>query len=132
MKELAIVAENRIGTLANITEALGGAGINIDAISAYEHGGKAVFRVITSDPMSARKAVERVHGVNDVSISEVVVARLENRPGELGKLTRKMANRGIDIETIYIISKGGEYTEVAVKAVDAHLEKVKGILGVRG
>jgi hypothetical protein len=130
MKELSVTAENRIGTLANITEALGGAGINIDAISAYEHGGKAVFRVITGDSLSARKALERVQGVRDIAISEVVSIKLENRPGELGKLTRKMANRGIDLETIYIVSKGGQHTEVAIKAVDSHLEKLKALLGV--
>jgi len=131
MKELSVIAENRIGTLANITEALGGVGINIDAISAYEHGGKAIFRVITSDSMSARKALERVHGVSDLSISDVITVKLENRPGELGKLTRKMANRGVDLETIYIIGKGGEYTEVAIKAVEAHTNKVKELLGVK-
>ena len=105
MKELSIITDNRIGTLANVTEALGGVGINIEAIAAYEQGGKAVFRVLTNDATSARKSLEKTPGITGVVVSDIIVLKLDNRPGELGKLTRKMANRGIDLESLYIVSK---------------------------
>lgn len=128
MKELSIVTDNRIGTLANVAEALGGVGINIEAIAAYEQGGRAVFRVLTNDELSARKALEKAPGVKGVVVSDVLVLRMMNRPGELGKLTRKMANRGIDLESVYIVSKRDDYTEVAIKPIEEHVEKVKDIL----
>ena len=128
MKELSIVTDNRIGTLANVAEALGGVGINIEAIAAYEQGGRAVFRVLTNDEISARKALEKAPGVKGVVVSDVLVLRMMNRPGELGKLTRKMANRGIDLESVYIVSKKEDYTEVAIKPIEEHLEKVRDIL----
>ena len=128
MKELSIVTDNRIGTLANIAEALGGVGINIEAIAAYEQGGRAVFRVLTNDSTSARKALEKAPGVKGIVVSDVVVTKMTNRPGELGKLTRKMANRGIDLESVYIVSKKEDYTEVAVKPVEEHLLKVQELL----
>ena len=105
MKELSIVTDNRIGTLANVAEALGGVGINIEAIAAYEQGGRAVFRVLTNDATSARKALDKASGVKGIVVSDVIVTKMINRPGELGKLTRKMANRGIDLESVYIVSK---------------------------
>lgn len=132
MKEVVVLAENRIGTLANIAEALGGVGINIEGISAYEQGGRAVFRIITSDSLSARKALAKTPGIKKVAISEVVVVRVQNRPGELGKLTRKMANRGIDLESVYITNRTEEYIEVAVRPIEDHLPKVKELLKAKG
>jgi len=131
MKELSIITDNRIGTLANVAEALGGVGINIEAIAAYEQGGKAIFRVLTNDATSARKSLEKTPGITGVVVSDVIVLKLDNRPGELGKLTRKMANRGIDLESLYIVSRMGDYTEIAVKPIEEHSEKVKGLLGVK-
>lgn len=131
MKELSIITDNRIGTLANVAEALGGVGINIEAIAAYEQGGKAIFRVLTNDATSARKSLEKTPGISGVVVSDVIVLKLDNRPGELGKLTRKMANRGIDLESLYIVSKTGENTEIAIKPIEEHSEKVKGLLGIK-
>ncbi|MBD3390085.1 ACT domain-containing protein [Candidatus Micrarchaeota archaeon] len=131
MKELSIITDNRIGTLANVAEALGGVGINIEAIAAYEQGGRAVFRILTRDAISARKALEKAPGVKGIIVSDVVVTKMSNRPGELGKLTRKMANRGIDLESVYIVSKKDDYTEVAVKPVEEHLPKVESLLNIK-
>ncbi len=131
MDEVTIITDNRVGALAAIAEALGGAGVNIEAISAYEQGGNAVFRVLTGDPNSAKKLVEKVPGVSGVSLSEVVVVKLPNRPGELGKLTRKLANRGVDLQSLYIVSRSNEHTEVAVKPAGAQVEKTKEALGIR-
>ena len=131
MKELSIITDNRIGTLANIAEALGGVGINIEAISAYEQGGRALFRLITPDAMSARKALEKAPGVKGIVVSDVLVLKLTNRPGELGKITRKMANRGIDLESIYIVSKKEDTTEIAIKPIEEHFQKAKDLFGIK-
>lgn len=131
MKELSVITDNRIGTLANIAEALGGVGINIEAIAAYEQGGRALFRLITPDATSARKALEKAPGVQGIVVSDVVVLKLMNRPGELGKITRKMANRGIDLESIYIVSRKDDATEIAIKPVEEHFKKALDLFGVR-
>lgn len=131
MKELSVVTDNRIGTLANIAEALGSVGINIEAIAAYEQGGRAIFRVITPDATSARKALEKAQGVKGIVMSDVIVLRLANKPGELGKVTRKMANRGVDLESLYIVSKKEDYTEIAIKPVEEHFAKVRELFGIK-
>ncbi len=130
MKELSIVTDNRIGTLANVAEALGGVGINIEAVAAYEQGGRAVFRILTNDATSARNALDKTQGVKGIVVSDVIVTKMINRPGELGKLTRKMANRGIDLESVYIVNKKEDYIEVAVKPIEEHLDKVRELLKV--
>lgn len=131
MDEVTIVTDNRVGALAAIAESLGGAGVNIEAISAYEQGGNAVFRVLTGDPASAKKLAEKIPGVSEVSLSEVIVVKLPNRPGELGKLTRKLANRSIDLQSLYIVSRSNEHTEVAVRPSPEHLGQAREALGIR-
>lgn len=132
MKEITVIVENRIGTLANIAEALGGAGVNIEAISAYGQGVDAVFRLVTKDPTSARKALEKISGIKNISVADILVVKMPNRPGELGKITRKLANRKVDLESVYILGKiDHAFTEVAVKPVEEHLALAKDALGIK-
>lgn len=129
MKEITVVAQNRIGMLASIAEALGARGVNIEAISAYATDNKAIFRIITTDPDSAKHALKDLQV--DVFDSDVVIVDLINRPGELGKITRKLANAMIDLESVYIISKEKNYTTVAIKPAGKNAQKIKDVLHIR-
>jgi hypothetical protein len=130
MKELIVTAKNQVGTLAAVAEALGGVGVNIEAISAYGSGEKAFFRIITEDVISAVKSLSRISGLK-VEESDIVVLKMLNRPGELGKITRKLANRGVNLESLYIVSRKNDYTEVAFRPSQADLEKAREVLGIK-
>ncbi len=130
MKELLIIASNEAGSLANVAEALGAVGVNIEAISAYGLDDRAIFRIITADASTAVKALSRVPAI-EVRQSEVLIHRMINRPGELGKITRKLANKGVNLETIYIVSRKQDFTEVAILPVPSDLEKAREVLGVK-
>lgn len=131
MKEITIVASNDVGSLAAVAEALGGTGVNIEAISAYGREGDAVFRVITNDATTASKQLSRLPNVKKVDEADVLVVKLINRPGELGKLTRRLANRGVNLESLYIVSRKPDFTEVAVKPEKSQLKEAKDVLGIR-
>ncbi|MGC9337832.1 MAG: ACT domain-containing protein [Candidatus Cloacimonadia bacterium] len=130
MKEVTIIAKNDVGALAAVAEALGGVGVNIEAISAYGRDNEAIFRLITNDPQTVLKTMAKVSKVKVVS-ADVIVLKLINRPGELGKVTRKLANQGINLESLYIVSRKHDFTEVAVKPESKHFEKAKEVLGVK-
>ncbi len=130
MKEIVVVTTNDVGALATIAEAIGGLGVNIEAISAYGLSGKAVFRIITNDVTSAVKAMSRIPNV-EVQEAETIVYQMMNRPGELGKITRKLANRGVNIESLYIVSKKQDFTEVAIRPVEKDIAKAKDALGMK-
>jgi len=132
MKEITVIVENRIGTLANIAEALGGAGVNIEAIAAYGQGTNAVFRVVTKDPISAKKSLEKLTGIREITVSDILVIKMANRPGELGKITRKLSNRKVDLESVYILGKTDHaFTDVAIKPVEAQMALAKDALGIK-
>lgn len=131
MKEITIIASNDVGSLAAVAEALGGVGVNIEAISAYGRDNQAIFRVITNDYTTASKSLSRLPNVKKVEEADVVLIKLINRPGELGKLTRKLANRGVNLESLYIVSRKQDFTEVAVKPEKGHVGEAKEVLGIR-
>ena len=130
MKEIIVFAGNDVGSLAAVAEALGSTGVNIEAISAYGVDEKAVFRIITNDVTTAVKALSKLPDF-EIRQSDVIVFKMINRPGELGKITRKIANRGINLESLYIVSRKPDFTEVAIRPTEKDYEKTKEILGVK-
>jgi hypothetical protein len=130
MKEITVVAKNDVGSLAAVAEALGSVGVNIEAISAYAQNDEAIFRILTNDVTTALKTLSKIPNIR-VSESEVIVLRMPNKPGELGKVTRKLANSAVNLESVYIVSKENNYTEVAIKPSNNDLEKAKTILRVK-
>ena len=131
MKEVTIVARNEVGALAAVAEALGGVGVNIEAVSAYGKDGEAIFRIITNDAQTVLKTMAKVPNIKRVVDSDVIVLKLMNRPGELGKITRKLANRGVNLESLYIVNRKHDFTEGAIKPEDKDFELAKEVLGIR-
>lgn len=130
MKEITIVANNEVGSLADVAETLGSVGVNIEAIAAYGSHNNAVFRVLTNDVATATKALSKIPQCR-ISEADAIVYKMINRPGELGKVTRKLANKGISLESVYIVSKKQDYTEVAICPAQNDINKVKEALGIK-
>jgi len=130
MKEITITTPNEVGSLAAVAEAIGSVGVNIEAISAYGKDGNAVFRLLTTDVTSATKVLSRIPNVQ-LSESDILVFKMTNRPGELGKITRKLANQSINLESLYIVGKENEYTEVAIRPALSDFEKTKDVLRIK-
>ncbi len=130
MREITVVAKNEVGALAAVTEALGSVGVNIEAVSAYSQDNKAIFRILTNDVTSATKTLSKISNVQ-ISESDILIFKMQNRPGELGKITRRLANKLINLESVYIVSKANDYTEVAIKPSNNDFKKAKEILGIK-
>ena len=101
MKDLSILLDNRPGALAEMGEALGRAGVSIEGGGAWVVGGNGAAHFLFTDGDAARKALEAA-GITVVAEREVVVQRLKQAvPGQLGQLTRRMADAGVNIEVLY-------------------------------
>lgn len=130
MREITVVAKNGVGSLASVAEALGSIGVNIEAISAYAQDNKAVFRVLTNDVTSAVKTLSKLPDVRVIE-SDIILIKMLNRPGELGKITRKLANNAVNLESVYIVGKANEYTEIAIKPSINDFEKARIVLKIK-
>ena len=101
MKDLAIQLDNRPGAIAEMGEALAKAGVSVDGGGVWVVDSIGVAHFLFEDGTAARKALEAV-GINVVEEREVLVQRLkQDMPGQLGLLTRRMAEAGVNIEVLY-------------------------------
>ncbi len=101
MKDLVIALDNRPGALAEMGEALGRAGVSVEGGGAWVVDGKGVAHFLFGDGAAARRALEAA-GITVLAEREVLVQRLKQAvPGQLGKLTRRMAEAGVNIEVLY-------------------------------
>jgi hypothetical protein len=101
MKDLSIVLEDRPGALARMGEALGRAGVSIEGGGAWVVGGKGFAHFLFEDGAAARRALEGA-GFLVLAERDVVLQRLrQDMPGQLGLLTRRMAEAGVNIEVLY-------------------------------
>ena len=101
MKDLSILLEDRPGALAEMGDALGRAGVSIEGGGAWVVNGQGVAHFLFEDGTAARNALEAA-GITVLAERNVVVQRLnQGQPGQLGKLTRRMAEAGVNIEVLY-------------------------------
>lgn len=101
MKDLTIELPNRPGALADMGEALGNAGVSIEGGGAWVVGMSGAAHFLFEDGEAARAALEAA-GIKVLAVRDVVVQRLKQAvPGQLGKLTRRMAEAGVNIEVLY-------------------------------
>ena len=101
MWDLAIRLENRPGALAEMGEALGRAGVSVEGGGGFVVHDEAIMHFLFQDGVAARKALEE-NGIAVLADREVLVQRLrQDQPGQLGKISRLMAEAGVNIEVIY-------------------------------
>jgi len=101
MKDLSIALDNRPGSLAEMGDALGRAGISVGGGGAWVVNGQGAAHFLFENGAAARSALEAA-GIQVLDEREVIIQRLnQTQPGQLGKLTRRMAQAGVNIEVLY-------------------------------
>jgi hypothetical protein len=119
--DLTVILEDRPGTLADMGEALGRAGINIDGMCGFPSEGKGVMHVLVEDAAGARSALEGA-GIEVGAEREVLVVEVDDRPGAFGDIARKIANEGVNFDLVYMATS----TRLVVGTND--LEKTRAAL----
>src|SRR5580700_6836025 len=101
MHDVAIRLEDRPGALAAMGAALGRAGVSIEGGGAFAIDGVGVAHFLFEDGHAARRTLEAA-GITVSEVSEVLIQKLnQDEAGQLGKLTRRMADAGVNIRTLY-------------------------------
>jgi hypothetical protein len=99
--DITIVVPNTKGSLATLAEELGRENVNIEGLCAVEHNGTPVVHLLTTDKVATTRAITKV-GYKIIRETEVIVEHIENRPGALGRATRRLADAGINLTTVYM------------------------------
>jgi len=122
VKEISFSVPNKVGLLSEVTAAIAGARVNINAICAYAMENNAFFMLTTSSNAKAKKALAAL-GLG-IAEKDVVEVEMPNKPGELEKVAKKIADAGIDIQYVYSTAGGGKVTCVFHSADDLKAIKV--------
>jgi hypothetical protein len=103
--DLVIDIDNTPGALAQVAQAISDAGVNIAAATCLGPGERAELHILVKHAEAARHALAISHGVVVTREREVVVVDVEDRPGVLADLTRKIAKAGVDLDLVYIATR---------------------------
>src|SRR5947199_6991450 len=102
--DLVIDIENTPGALAEVASAISDAGVNIAAATCIGPGRQAELHILVPHVEAARHLLSISH----LAVSrerEVVVVDVEDRPGVLADLTRKIARAGINLDLVYVATR---------------------------
>ncbi len=116
LEEITVTVDDRPGTLAEVGELLGRSGINIESLSASSHNGLGVLHLVVDDGEDASEVL-RQNNYKVEGVRPVMTTTLDDRPGELGRYCRKLANAGVAISSAYVMKRGGGESEL-IMAVD--------------
>jgi len=102
--DLVIDIANTPGALAQVAQAISDAGVNIAAATCVGPGSRAELHILVKHAEAAKHALAISH-VAVTGEREVVVIEVEDRPGVLADLTRKIAKAGVDLDLVYIATR---------------------------
>jgi hypothetical protein len=103
MKDLVVDLEDRPHSLAAFAEALGAAGVNVEGICGVYVGSEGVDHVLVEDERAAYAALTDA-GFAVTAERDVLVVPIEDRPGALGEIARRVADADVDIDLVYLAS----------------------------
>lgn len=100
---LTIVLPDRPGALADLTEAIAAEGINLRGGCGFPRPGETwgVFHILVDDAERARELIE-ARGFEITAENEVMTVQIEDRPGALAEIARKLADEGRNIDLLYL------------------------------
>ncbi|MBI5187468.1 MAG: ACT domain-containing protein [Nitrospirae bacterium] len=116
IKQLSFTMPNRVGLLSEVSTAIAGAKVNINAICAYEMEDRAYFMLTTESNAKAKKVLGSL-GV-EIKEEDVIAVEMPNRVGELQKVAKKIADAGIDINYMYGTTGTGKSSTCVFRTAD--------------
>jgi hypothetical protein len=102
--DLEIDVENTPGALAQVAAAVSDAGVNIAAVTCVGPDARAELHILVKHAEAARHSL----AISNLAVTrerEVVVVDVEDRPGVLADLTRKVAKAGVNLDLVYIATR---------------------------
>ena len=115
--QIIITVDNKVGSLAEIATAVASSGINLTAICAYAADNKGMIMFVSDNNELAKKILKaKKYNIRE---EEVILISLDNRPGSLQSVTKKIAELGIDLNLLYgSVEKSGETSRIVLISED--------------
>ena len=117
INQLSIFAENKPGTIYEITKTIADAGVDIRALSVADTQDFGILRLIVSDIDKAKDALSADNCV--VSVTQVIGVAVPDRPGGLSEVLKILKDADINVEYVYaFITISGQNACVVLRVGD--------------
>ena len=124
IKQITVVAEDKVGLLADISYILGKAKMNIESLSVEVQGNKCIIDISIKD--EAKAASLLASNGYQVLKHDVLVVKIKDEPAQMAQFTSKLAKEKISTVSLRLITKENGYDTYALQ-VD-HTAKAKRVL----
>jgi len=121
VRQLSVFIENKAGRVSEVSDVLGGAGVNIRGFSVSDTTDYGIVRLVVDDPEKAKDVLEAA-GFR-VKVSDVLCIDLPDRPGGLASILKVVSDAGVSIE--YVYSLISTYAVINVADIDRALSLLK-------
>jgi len=116
-KQFSVMVENKRGALAQVCSRLAEKAVNILALMVPEQPGIAPIRLVVSSEETAQKILDALG--SSYTEEDVLAVEVSDKPGALGKVTRKLADHNIDVKYAYgTIEKGVDKAMIVMGVSD--------------
>jgi hypothetical protein len=123
IQQVSVFLENTAGRLAELTRALGDAGIDMRALMVADTSDFGVARIITDTPGAAKRALE-TSGFS-ASLTDVAAVEVPDHPGGLADVLDALGDAGVNVEYAYCFVRPSSHSAVDVfKVDDAQAERI--------
>jgi hypothetical protein len=102
--EFKVTVQDTPGTLARLGRILGEARVNVEAIQGTSREGKGFIQFVPNDEDKAALTLDAA--AIAYSKREVLVVRVLDEPGMLGDVALVMSKAGINIDSVYVTTRG--------------------------
>lgn len=117
IKQISVFVENKEGRLAEITETIAKAGVDIRALSIADTTDFGILRLIVDKPQETEKVLKDAGFT--VSVTNVIAVGIDDVPGGFSKPMRVLADAHIDVEYMYaFISRDTKKAYVILRVND--------------
>ncbi len=124
-QQFTVRLKNEPGALAEMAQALADHGIDIRAVAAGGVGSFGCAVLSTNNDVAARGVLKRAK--YSFVEGEVVNVAVEDQPGSLARLTRRLADAGINVESVLVLGRRQGKAELAMTVDD--IDKARKLLG---
>jgi len=118
--EITAAFPDSLGLTAKVAKALASENVNILAGTGYSASGmrrKAIFTLIVDNYDKAERALDKI-GADDIHGSSVIMVETPNKVGALERVSKIIADAGINIYYFYATTSSGKTATSVFKTAD--------------
>lgn len=102
--QFSVFVKNKVGMLSELCTAISDANINIRGLSTVVEAESAIVGLIVDDANKTKEVLRQ----NNLKFGEsnVLTVQMDNKPGQISKVTKKLSEQHIDIVNAALTAEG--------------------------